>query len=125
MDYFTGNIKDTPSSEVKIGKSENTFIQWLITKDYGTSYALRRFLVKPKGKIQMHYHEYYESLYIIKGKCKVCVGNDVKNLNPGDFIFINSKVKHAIINDGDEDLEFLCVINYTDDMSIIPLDEEC
>ena len=45
-------------------------------------------------------------------------------MKEGDYIFINSNVKHAFIN-GDEDLEFFCVINYTDDMSITTLNEDC
>ncbi len=127
MDFYTGNINNTKMSEVKIGNSRGVYIQWLITKEgQGTVYAVRRFIVKPKGFIQMHYHEYYESLYIIKGKCKVCVGDGKQvELSAGDYIFINSNVKHAIVNEGEEDLEFLCVINYPENMNIIPLNEDC
>jgi quercetin dioxygenase-like cupin family protein len=45
-------------------------------------------------------------------------------MKAGDFIFIDSKVKHSFV-DGDSELKFFCVIDYTDDKGIKTLDEEC
>ncbi len=123
--YYTGNINDVKSDEVKVGKSKGTYIQWLITDKQEKNYAMRRFIIKPEGKIAMHYHDYYESLYFVNGKCSVCVDDKKMELKKGDFIFIDSKHKHEIINNGNEDLEFICVINYTGNMNITALDEEC
>ncbi|KQB34112.1 MULTISPECIES: cupin domain-containing protein [Acidiplasma] len=123
--YYRGNINDVKSSEVKIGNSKDAYIQWLITDRQEKSYAMRRFIIKPNGIIQMHYHDYYESLYIIRGKCIACVNNDSMELKSGDFIFIDSRFKHELINNGSEDLEFICVINYTKNMDIIPVNDEC
>lgn len=121
--YYKGNINDVKSSEVKIGKSKNTYIQWLITDKQEKNYAMRRFIIKPGGNISLHYHDYYESLYIINGKCDAYVDDEKMELKSGDFIFIDSKHKHKIINTGNNDLEFICVINYTENMDITAIDE--
>ncbi|EZQ12038.1 cupin [Candidatus Acidianus copahuensis] len=124
MDYHISNISKVDRGEVQIKGSKGSYIQWLITREHGAEYAVRKFTLDPKGIIPMHTHKYQETVIITKGKCKVCVGDKVFNLKEGDYIFINSQVKHAILNE-EESLEFFCIINYTDDMSIKPLDEDC
>ena len=122
--YYKGNIKDIDSQEVKVGNSRGTYIQWLITDRQESTYAMRRFVIKPDGFIQLHYHDYFESLYIIDGKCSVNVNGDYMELGRGDFIFIDTKYAHEIRNIEDRDLEFICVINYTENMGITPVYEE-
>ncbi|WP_337860922.1 cupin domain-containing protein [Ferroplasma sp.] len=121
--YYKKNIKDVESQEVKVGNSKDTYIQWLITDKQEKAYAMRRFIIKPDGFIQLHYHDYFESLYIIKGKCSVRVNKENMELHQGDFIFIDTKATHEIKNTGKIDLEFICVINYTENMKIIPVYE--
>ncbi|WP_420809446.1 cupin domain-containing protein [Acidianus sulfidivorans] len=124
MDFYLSNIKDVKKEEVPIKGSKGAYIQWLITKDKGAEYAVRKFSLLPNGIIPMHIHKYQETVIITKGKCKVCVGDITYEMKEGDYIFIDSNIKHAFIN-YNNDLEFFCVINYTDDMSIHTLDEEC
>ncbi len=121
--YYTGNVNNTKMDEVKVGKSRDTYIQWLVTRDNNAPYAVRKFTIKPDGFIQMHYHDYVETLYILKGICKTYVNDDLLTLKPGDFIFIDSKHKHRIKNIGTENLEFVCIINYPENMDIIPVED--
>ncbi len=125
MEFYYNKSDAVKQDPVKIGNSRDSFIRWLVTKEHGAPYAMRKFTVKEKGVIQMHYHDYVETLYILRGRAKVCVGNEKLNLEEGDFIFINSRVKHAIVNVGEGDLEFICVIDYPQNMTITPLEEEC
>jgi quercetin dioxygenase-like cupin family protein len=53
------------------------------------------------------------------------VNNYVREVQSGDFVFINSNIPHAIKNEYDEDFEFICIISYEDDMSIQPLEGFC
>lgn len=119
--YYKGNIDDIPAQEVQVGNSKDTYIQWLITDKQEKSYAMRRFIIKPGGFIQLHYHDYFESLYIMKGKSDAIVNGDRIQLKAGDFIFIDTKFEHELRNPGKEDLEFICVINYTENMNITPV----
>ena len=122
--YYKGNIEDVPAKEVKVGNSKDTYIQWLITDQQEKAYAMRRFIIKPGGFIQLHYHDYFESLYIIKGKCNATVNGEEIKLAAGDFIFIDTRFEHELRNTGKKDLEFICVINYTANMDITPVYRE-
>ncbi|BCS93114.1 HTH-type transcriptional activator RhaR [Metallosphaera sp. J1] len=124
MEYHISKISQVPSSEVKIKGSRDTFIQWLVTSDHGAHYAVRKFTILPHGRIGMHVHKYQETVIITKGRCTVCVGDKVHELGQGDFIFIDSGVKHAFQNK-DDTLEFFCIIDYPDDMTITPVDDNC
>ena len=124
MDFHISRISQVPRSEVKIKGSRDAFIQWLVTSDHGAHYAVRKFTLLPHGRIGMHVHKYQETVVITKGKCAVCVGDQVYELHDGDFIFINGGVKHGFQNK-DEHLEFFCIIDYTDDMSITLLEDDC
>lgn len=124
MDYYLSNISQVKKDQVPIKGSKGAYIQWLVTKDNGAHYAVRKFTLDPKGIIPMHVHKYQETVVITKGKCKVCVADKVYELKEGDFIFIDGNVKHAFVN-YEEPLEFFCIIDYPDDMSIKTLDEKC
>ncbi|QXJ29011.1 Uncharacterized protein J5U23_01880 [Saccharolobus shibatae B12] len=124
VDYFVSNIREIKMDRVSVNGSKNAFIQWLVTKENGSNYAVRKFTLLKDGIIPMHIHKYQETVVVTKGKCKVCVSDKVYELKEGDYIFINSNVKHAIINESDQ-LEFFCIIDYPDDMSIITLNEDC
>jgi len=127
MDYCFGNFKDV---EVKpfqtIRGCIDTHVQWLVSKEHGNEkYAVRHFIIKPNGMVTYHKHKYTETLVILKGKGKVCVNNQIREVQSGDFVFINSNIPHALENEYDEDFEFICIISYEDDMSIQPLGGFC
>jgi quercetin dioxygenase-like cupin family protein len=126
VDYYFGNKDQVKQEEVKVKGSKGAYIQWLVTKDVGSSrYAVRRFTVKPGGLIAHHIHKYEEAVYIISGSTEVCVGREKRSMKRGDFVFIKGDVPHSFMNRGEEDLEFICVIPYIEDMSITPLDWQC
>ncbi|BFH74094.1 cupin domain-containing protein [Sulfurisphaera javensis] len=124
MDYYLSNVSQVKKDLVPIKGSKGAYIQWLVTKDHGAHYAVRKFTLEPYGIIPMHYHKYQETVVITKGKCKVCVADKTYELKEGDYIFIDANVKHAFVNYEGE-LEFFCIIDYPDDMSIHTLDEKC
>lgn len=124
MDYYLSNVEKVRKQQVPINGAKGAYIQWLVTKNEGAHYAVRKFTLDPQGIIPMHYHKYQETVVITKGKCKVCVADKVYEMKEGDYIFIDANVKHAFVN-LEEPLEFFCIIDYPDDMSIHTLDEEC
>lgn len=126
MDYYFGNVDEVKENPVTIPGSRDAYIKWLVTKEHGSlNYAVRKFVVKKGGIIAKHYHKYTETVIVVKGKALVCAGDSVKEMKPGDFVFINSFVPHYIKSVGDEDLEFFCIISYEDDMSILEYKAEC
>lgn len=124
MDFYISNIKNVRKDEAPIKGSKGAYIQWLISKEHGSTFAVRKFTLSPNGVIPMHFHKYQEVLIITKGSCKVCVGDKTYEMSEGDFLFIDSNVKHSIVNKNSE-LEYFAIINYVDDMTINVLEEGC
>lgn len=68
-----------------------------------------------------HYHPVAEeSYYILKGKARVVINDEVSYCEKGDTIAIPSGVVHQIFNDSDQDLVFLaiCVPPWTPECSV-------
>lgn len=47
--------------------------------------------------VEEHQHEYYELLYVEKGRIDYLLGNEVYNLLPGDILLIPPKTKHKLL----------------------------
>ena len=48
----------------------------------------------PTGAITLHYHDFYEIIYIAEGEFSSFVGNATFNLRKGDFLLINRNTMH-------------------------------
>jgi mannose-6-phosphate isomerase-like protein (cupin superfamily) len=61
------------------------------------------------GKTTPHYHPKTEELYyILEGTGSMQIGEDVREVGPGDAIAIPPGATHQIENSGDIRLKFLC-----------------
>ncbi len=100
------------------GGAVGVYTQWLVNKDDGSKYAVRRQVVKPGGKAPLHRHAYAETFVVLRGVGRMTVDNDVIDVKPGMCIFVKPNTPHSIVNIGNEDLELITIISYEDDMSI-------
>ena len=52
-----------------------------------------------------------EALYVIAGTGQLTIGDESDSVSPGDFIWLprGSKNAHVLVNDGEEDLTYLCI----------------
>lgn len=48
----------------------------------------------PSGAMEMHFHNFYEIMYIVEGEFAILLNNTTYHLNPGDFILINMNQLH-------------------------------
>lgn len=48
----------------------------------------------PSGAMEMHFHNFYEIMYITEGEFAILVNNTTYRLKPGDFILINLNQLH-------------------------------
>lgn len=119
VEVIFGRIGDVEAQPVSIPGSSGAFIQWLTTSERGSGrYALRRFTIKPGGRIAMHVHRYEETLFILSGRGVVCAGGGRRVVGPGEYVYIGGGVPHSLLNESGGDFEFLCIIPYIDDMRI-------
>ena len=67
-------------------------------------------LMPPKTQEHRHYHNNSQQFFrILKGIATFEVGNEIIEVNSGEGIHIQPKVKHRIRNDQSEDLEFIVI----------------
>lgn len=97
---------------IPIEDAEQAFIQPLITRfDGAPNFELRKFIIKPGGRIPAHLHPEIEHVqYVLRGRYRVRIGEEIYDVKPGDTIFIPPNTLHHYENDGEEDAIFLCVI---------------
>ncbi len=91
--------------------ADKTEIQWLIGEDTGKEFFMRKFTMKPGGSMPKHYHNnYHHEQYVLKGKLRIGLNDEVFEVGPGHVIYIPENVAHWYESIGDEDAEFLCLI---------------
>ena len=83
-----------------------------------------KVVMKKGDKHDFHRHpEMNEILYILKGKAEQWVEDEMKILGPGDSVYIDADVVHAIFNVSKDDLEFLAVLGPSSGWPAGTLDE--
>lgn len=91
-------VKDTTKANV-IGAAEG----W-------EDHTLRVFRLGPGGYTPRHRHDWEHVNYIIRGKGRLCIGNELHELGEGDFAFVPANSEHQFENTSDEDFEFICIV---------------
>ena len=64
--------------------------QYMIGEDYEI-YEKRG---APTGAVRLHYHDFYEVIYVMEGEFSSLVDNRTYNLKRGDFLLIRRNVMH-------------------------------
>ncbi len=71
--------------------------------------SLAEARLPPGGSTLPHYHvETEEIYYILDGTGQMQVGDDVRQVGPGDAIAIPPGASHTLVNTGDSVLKLLC-----------------
>ena len=89
-------------------------IQWrtLLSADRTptTSMTLGVAEIKPGGRASLreHRHAQPEIYYILSGVAKMTIGDETRDVGPGDAIAIPPGAEHTIRNTGPDVLKFLC-----------------
>jgi quercetin dioxygenase-like cupin family protein len=100
-----GSIETKP---VEAGRS--TRMQVLIGPERAPNFALRRFIMEPGGGMPRHTNEVEHEQYVLRGRARVGIGEDVFDVAADDVVYIPSGVPHWYEAVGDEPFEFLCVV---------------
>ena len=97
---------------MKVKRAVKTEIEWLVDRHDGApNFEMRRFVIGPGGSIPKHYHPDIEhEQYVLKGRYKMGIGEEVHSVKPGDSIYIPMGAPHWYRNTGRGNAEFLCII---------------
>ena len=78
---------------------------------YGKGRVFRHLLLHPGCEVGWHVHKGDgETYYILKGHGRYNDNGTIVEVGPGDVTFVDSGEGHALLNDGEEDLEAIALI---------------
>ncbi len=83
----------------------------------GCGLAVTWVEVRPGGKQKLHSHEPQQAYVIVKGRGRMKVGDDQRNVEEGDLIYLPAGVMHGIENSSDEVLEYVSAATPALDLS--------
>jgi quercetin dioxygenase-like cupin family protein len=107
-----------PEEQVPAGRS--TVRQVLIGPEEGPHFALRKFRMDPGGGMPLHTNTVEHEQYVLRGRARVVVGDEVLEVTRDDVVFIPGGVPHSYEALGDEPFEFLCVVpNLPDETRVL------
>jgi quercetin dioxygenase-like cupin family protein len=112
------HVKDVPLEPVHDGAGASR--QVLIGPEEGPNFAMRRFVMEPGGRIPAHTNTVEHEQYVLGGRARLGIGDQVFEVKAGDVVFIPAGAPHFYEAQGDEPFEFLCVVpNQPDRMEIV------
>lgn len=91
--------------------------------DGAPNFALRRFIMGEGGGMPRHTNAVEHEQYVLTGRARITVGDDVHEVSAGNTLYIPAGMPHSYeVLDGP--FEFLCIVpNRADTITI--LDEGC
>ena len=96
--------------EEAVAAGTNTSRQVLIGPDEAPNFALRRFRMEPGGGMPPHTNSVEHEQYVLRGRARIGIGEDVAEVSKGDVVFIPAGTPHWYEALGEEPFEFLCVV---------------
>ncbi|MCX6068049.1 MAG: cupin domain-containing protein [Chloroflexi bacterium] len=109
--------------EVQVSNGVKTTKQVLISSEEGPNFAMRRFIMEAGGGMPRHTNTVEHEQYVLNGKARVGIDDEVFEVKKGDVVFIPGNVPHWYQNIGDDKFEFLCIVPNKPDKTTILSDE--
>jgi quercetin dioxygenase-like cupin family protein len=110
--------EDTSKDPVAAGTA--TTRQVLVGPDEAPNFAMRKFTMEPGGGMPKHTNTVEHEQYVLRGRARIGLGNEVVEVKEGDVLYIPAGLPHWYEAQGDEPFEFLCVVpNKPDTIEIL------
>lgn len=107
----TGVVKRADAVERRtIAAGKGAEVQVLLGEQDGAPhFAMRRFRMEAGGGMPLHTNEVEHEQYVLKGRARITVGEDVHDVSEGDVLYIPARMPHSYeVVDGP--FEFLCMV---------------
>lgn len=120
------SVKKTHVVEAKnVAAGKDTTIQVLISSQEGPNFAMRKFSMQPGGGMPLHTNTVEHEQYVLGGRARIGIGEQVYEVQQGDVVFIPEGVPHFYDNTGNEPFEFLCIVPNKEDVITIVDESSC
>ena len=105
------NVLDVKREPVIAKGVDKVTKQVLLGPDDGApNFTMRRFIVEPSGFTFYHTHDFEHEVYILAGEGIVRTKDAELKIKKDMAILVIPNEIHQFINNGNEDLVFLCII---------------
>ncbi len=111
-DLYISSVDEVSVNDVEMDGAVNVKIQWLVSKEMGPNFALRRFILGPGGQTPYHSHGWEHEVFVLKGHGTLVTGEerDETPISYGSVSYVPGCSMHQFRNSGEGDLEFLCIV---------------
>ena len=92
--------------------------QMLIGPDEGPNFAMRKLVIEPGGGIPAHTSGAEHEQYVLGGRARVGIGDQVYEVGEGDVIFVPAGEPHWYEAYGEEPFELLSVLPNKDNKMV-------
>ena len=106
--HIVRKASETEAEPVRAGT--DTWKQVLIGPGEGPNFQLRKFRIEPAGGMPMHTNSVEHEQYVLGGRAKIRIGDDMFEVGPDDVVLIPAGVPHSYETIGKKPFEFLCVV---------------
>lgn len=115
---YVKNISEVPREEVTAGSK--TTRQVLIGPGEGPNFAMRRFVIQPGGNMPPHTNTVEHEQYVLNGRARVGIGDQIYEVEKNDVVFIPAGIRHWYETIGEKPFEFLCMVpNQPDKLEVV------
>lgn len=105
---------------VQVGAGRGTTRRDLIDSVEGPHFALRKFTMAPGGGMPRHTNTVEHEQYVLRGRGRIGIGDDVFEVRADDVVYIPAGMPHWYETVGEEPFEFLCAVpNHPDEMHLL------
>lgn len=110
--------REIPAAPVKAGVA--TEMQVLVGPGEGApNFVLRRFIMGTGGGMPKHTNEVEHEQYVLRGRARITIGDDVHEVGPDHTLYIPAGAPHSY-EVVEAPFEFLCVVpNRPDQVRIV------
>jgi quercetin dioxygenase-like cupin family protein len=89
--------------------------QVLIGSGEAPNFAMRKFMMEPGGGMPEHTNTVEHEQYVLRGRARIGLGDEVVEVKEGDVLYIPAGLPHWYEALGDEPFEFLCMVPNKED----------
>ncbi|MDT8435677.1 MAG: cupin domain-containing protein [Gemmatimonadota bacterium] len=111
--HFVRRAADVAAETVGAGRGTERSV--LIGPEEGPNFHLRRFRMEPGGGMPRHTNAVEHEQYVLRGRARIGLGDEVREVGPHDVVFIPAGLPHWYEAIGDEPFEFLCIVPNAED----------
>jgi len=91
----------------------------LISPEEAPNFAMRCFIIQPGGSMPNHTNLVEHEQYVLGGRARVGIGDEVFEVKKGSVVFIPAGVPHWYQSTGKKPFKFLCLVPNKEDRTNI------